>query len=482
MRRPLAPDDLLYRDPSSQAIALPDGRLLVRHARGLSLLHGVDAGDLRRALGGEGGLRVADVVADLEETYGKDGALRLLSSLIGELVHVAEPVKPAVDAAGSGEVPPPLPWLAGGTVAVVGTGPAARRFAERLERAGSLSVPLLEPGAIRDGERLRGVALAVCIPEEATYRDLFTLQRACLAAGVPSLFLTADPDGLRAGPLTVPGVSPCLACAQAAAFRFLRLEPSTLLAALEQFRTGEAGSGFPRAEAALADETRRVLAGGEPSLLTEVLWLTPGGEARRLPVERVPGCPVCGGEEAPSVEDPLAARASLVVVETQDRAVSRAFPADPEGLVTSVGILGGGTAGYLAAMALRRKVPHVEVTLIESSDVPVIGVGEATTPLMPQFLHVDLGLDVHQLFREVQPTFKLGIRFLWGEPGTGDFTYPFGPVHLLEPAVYGGDVRDCSLQSLLMMAGAMPIYKEGAAWTSRMGTEVAYHLDNERFV
>jgi tryptophan halogenase len=102
---------------------------------------------------------------------------------------------------------------------------------------------------------------------------------------------------------------------------------------------------------------------------------------------------------------------------------------------------------------------------------------------MPQFLHVDLELDPHRLFREVRPTLKLGIRFLWGAPETGDFHYPFGPVNALEPVVYGGDLKECSLQSLMMAAGRVPLYPtDGGGWTNRLGTGAAYHLDNERFV
>ncbi|HYO13267.1 MAG TPA: TOMM precursor leader peptide-binding protein [Thermoanaerobaculia bacterium] len=521
--RPLSPDDLLHRDPLSQAVELPDGRLLIRHAGGLTVLHGVAAAPLRAALGEGRSLRAAEVLTALEASYGKDAALRLLSSLVGEMVHVATPQEEQRSRA-----EPPRPPIAGRTVAVLGNGAAARRFVARRERAASPPLRLVDiesvagealhdsggmhipppprapikgpakgPALPREAEqlfrttrreladRLRGAALAVCMPEALPYRDLFAIQEACLDAGVPSLMLTADPDGVRLGPLTVPGVSPCLACAQIAAFRVLRLETGALLGSIQSFRTGDllSSPSGQDALAALEDEIERVLGGAEPALAAEVLWFAPGGETRRLPVERVPGCPVCSATKEPARQGaPLAARASLAIAESQDRGVPRAFPADPEGLVGSVGILGGGTAGYLAALALRRKVPHVKVTLIESSEVPVIGVGEATTPLMPQFLHVDLDLDVHQLFREVRPTFKLGIRFLWGEPGTGDFNYPFGPVHLLEPVVYGGDVRDCSLQSLLMAAGALPIYEEGAAWSSRLGTGVAYHLDNERFV
>lgn len=154
-------------------------------------------------------------------------------------------------------------------------------------------------------------------------------------------------------------------------------------------------------------------------------------------------------------------------------------PADRPFHPATVGIVGGGTAGYLTALALRRAHPRVAVTLIESPDVPIIGVGEATTPLLPQFLHADLGLDVHRLFEEVRPTLKLGIRFEWG---VGDgFPYPFGALDLIAPAVYDGNLYGSSLTAILMSQGRLPLFDDGTAVRSGLGTEVAYHLDNRRF-
>ena len=57
------------------------------------------------------------------------------------------------------------------------------------------------------------------------------------------------------------------------------------------------------------------------------------------------------------------------------------------GLPRSIGVIGGGTAGYFAALAVKARFPEIDVTVVESRDIPIIGVGEATTTLMPPFLH-----------------------------------------------------------------------------------------------
>src|SRR5690606_31264560 len=85
--------------------------------------------------------------------------------------------------------------------------------------------------------------------------------------------------------------------------------------------------------------------------------------------------------------------------------------------VRSVGILGGGTAGWLTAIALRTHLPWLEVKVIETPSVPIIGVGEATVPSFVAFLHRYLNLDVLEFTRAVRPTWKQGIRFEWGQPG-----------------------------------------------------------------
>lgn len=85
------------------------------------------------------------------------------------------------------------------------------------------------------------------------------------------------------------------------------------------------------------------------------------------------------------------------------------------GRINSVLVVGGGTAGWLAACHLAKKLHPgelggVRVTLVESPDIPTIGVGEGTVPAMRHSLQY-LGISETEFIRECEATFKQSIRF-----------------------------------------------------------------------
>jgi tryptophan halogenase len=94
--------------------------------------------------------------------------------------------------------------------------------------------------------------------------------------------------------------------------------------------------------------------------------------------------------------------------------------------IRSVAILGGGTAGWMCAAALSKVSARLfDVTLIESDEIGIIGVGEATIPTIHWFNRF-VSLDPDEFMRETRASFKLGIEFVdWYSPGERYF-HPFG--------------------------------------------------------
>ena len=158
--------------------------------------------------------------------------------------------------------------------------------------------------------------------------------------------------------------------------------------------------------------------------------------------------------------------------------------------IDQVIVLGGGSAGFLAALALKLKCPTLRVTVIRSRDIGIIGVGEGSTIALTRFLHDYLGVG-HKKFHEVaRPTWKLGLKFVgWG--ARPFFFYTFGaaqpgarlaglekPVGFyLDDSDDGGMVYDrhgalMARDRVFEQAGGAPLL-HGA---------VAYHFENETFV
>lgn len=91
-------------------------------------------------------------------------------------------------------------------------------------------------------------------------------------------------------------------------------------------------------------------------------------------------------------------------------------------------ILGGGTAGWMAASALVSLIPpsRCRVRLIESEEIGIVGVGEATFPEIKKFNDA-IGIDEAEFMRASKAAFKLGIEFVdWGFKGSR-YIHPFGP-------------------------------------------------------
>ena len=133
--------------------------------------------------------------------------------------------------------------------------------------------------------------------------------------------------------------------------------------------------------------------------------------------------------------------------------------------IKTVAIVGGGTAGWMAASALAKSFGSAcAIQLIESEEIGIIGVGEATVPHLSAFNRL-LEIEESEFVRETQGTFKLGIQFVdWGRIGD-TYIHGFGtlgrdlgllPFHQYWlKALQAGKAKDIGLYSLNTVAAPL---------------------------
>ena len=126
--------------------------------------------------------------------------------------------------------------------------------------------------------------------------------------------------------------------------------------------------------------------------------------------------------------------------------------------ITRVVVVGGGTAGWMAAAALASLLDHRrrEIVLVESDEIGIVGVGEATIPpIMAYNAMLDINEDA--FLAATKATFKLGIEFVdWGAPGERYF-HPFGP--------YGQDFRGVHFHQLYLREAQRRQLPDIAEWS-----------------
>lgn len=160
-------------------------------------------------------------------------------------------------------------------------------------------------------------------------------------------------------------------------------------------------------------------------------------------------------------------------------------------------VVGGGTAGWLAACHLAKKLSRgdsgARVTLIESPDIPTIGVGEGTVPAMRQSLEY-LGISETDFIRDCDATFKQSIKFVDWMRDRGDgsanyyhhvFDYPDVSEVDLTPYWLMNQTGDTSFADAVSIQGQVCDRGLGPKLMTHPEfhgiTNYAYHLDAAKF-
>jgi tryptophan halogenase len=158
-------------------------------------------------------------------------------------------------------------------------------------------------------------------------------------------------------------------------------------------------------------------------------------------------------------------------------------------------IIGGGTAGWMAAAALAKIIgPSVSIRLVESEAIGTVGVGEATVPHLKLFNQI-LEIDEIDFVKQTQGTFKLGIEFVdWGRRGDryihgfGGIGHDYGmlPFHQYWLKMFrAGKALDIGAYSLNTAAAPRGTFMASAsdvpAHSPLANIAYAYHFDAGRY-
>ncbi|MEM7081657.1 MAG: tryptophan halogenase family protein [Pseudomonadota bacterium] len=152
-------------------------------------------------------------------------------------------------------------------------------------------------------------------------------------------------------------------------------------------------------------------------------------------------------------------------------------------------IVGGGTAGWLTAGIIAAHHQHADnliVSLVESADIPTVGVGEGTWPTMKNTVK-QIGIKESELFRRCFAGFKQGGKFVDWVHGNGDFYYHPFTVPLgygrIDLAPYVADIANYATESNFQQhvceAGLAPRTITESDYQGQCN--YAYHLDAGAF-
>ena len=164
-------------------------------------------------------------------------------------------------------------------------------------------------------------------------------------------------------------------------------------------------------------------------------------------------------------------------------------------VLKSILILGGGSAGWMTASTLIKKFPNKKITLIESPNIPIIGVGESTIAGI-KFWSKWLGLTDKDFLKFTDGSYKLSIKFTDFYKKGESFHYPFGEPQIqnnlnelndwwykkiLYPNTKNSDYASCYYSQMALINENKFFCNEKDELPFAFERDTAYHFDAIKF-
>jgi tryptophan halogenase len=160
-------------------------------------------------------------------------------------------------------------------------------------------------------------------------------------------------------------------------------------------------------------------------------------------------------------------------------------------------IVGGGSAGWMSATTLIKAFPKKDITVIESPDYPIIGVGESTLGGITEWTNW-IGLDESDFMPYTDAVYKMSIKFTdFYKKDSGSFHYPFGKPYIgknfnhmndwyikkiLNPELETSDFAETFFPVLaLVKENKISFNESGKLNNFNFNNDVAYHFDATKF-
>lgn len=164
--------------------------------------------------------------------------------------------------------------------------------------------------------------------------------------------------------------------------------------------------------------------------------------------------------------------------------------------INKIVIVGGGSAGWMTASTLIKTMPEKDITLIESPNIPTVGVGESTLGFINEWLRL-LEIKDNDFMKACDATYKLSIRFQdFYKKDSGGFHYPFGRVDVtdntagkndwyfkkfVKPETPNSDYAECIYPIMALVNSNKISTKNDIVPYYNFANDAAYHFNAVKF-